>query len=236
MRKSGFEFPKFDFAVDGVTSISTDTHKFGCAPKGSSVIMYNSFELRHYQYSVFTEWPGGIYGTPIIAGSRPGGLVAATWAALMYHGQDGYVANCKAIINATRTLAEGIEKIDGLKLLCPADVSVLAWTSDVFDINRMVEPLIKERNWDLNVLQFPSSIHLCVTLAHTNPGVVDSFLRDIAAVTAELMKNPNVKVSGAAAMYGTSQALPDRSIITDIVNGFIDATYMVDDDSKAKKE
>ena len=39
-----------DFSVDGVTSISIDTHKFGFAPKGSSVILYRDADLRRFQY------------------------------------------------------------------------------------------------------------------------------------------------------------------------------------------
>lgn len=228
MKKAGFQFPAFDFSVPGVTSISADTHKYGMAPKGSSVIMYSSHALRHYQYSVFPDWPGGIYGTPGIAGSRPGALIAATWAAMMNHGEEGYVNNTKNIIAATRKVTDGIKKIKGLKLVCNPDVSVVAWTSDVFDINRSVEPMTSAKGWDLNVLQFPSSIHLCVTLAHTSAGVVDSFLSDLSSVTAELMKDPDVKPTGAAAMYGMAQTIPDRSIIVELVHGFIDTTYQVE--------
>jgi sphinganine-1-phosphate aldolase len=39
MNDAGFKLKPFDFAVEGVTSISADTHKYGYAPKGSSVIL-----------------------------------------------------------------------------------------------------------------------------------------------------------------------------------------------------
>ena len=55
--------PLFDFRVKGVTSISADMHKYGYAPKGSSVVMYSSSELRHYQYFVSLDWTGGIYAS-----------------------------------------------------------------------------------------------------------------------------------------------------------------------------
>ena len=42
LEKCGFETQLFDFRVPGVTSISCDTHKYGFAPKGSSVVMYRS--------------------------------------------------------------------------------------------------------------------------------------------------------------------------------------------------
>ncbi len=43
-------------------------------------------------------WPGrsgGIYATPSMAGSRPGGLIAGAWAAMIYLGREGYVAAAK---------------------------------------------------------------------------------------------------------------------------------------------
>ena len=36
-----------------------------------------------------TEWSGGLYVSPTIAGSRPGGLIAGAWAAMMSLGQEG---------------------------------------------------------------------------------------------------------------------------------------------------
>lgn len=223
MRKAGFEFPNFDFSVRGVTSISCDTHKYGMSPKGTSVLMYSNPKYRHAQYSVFPDWPGGIYGTPGIAGSRPGALIASTWAAMMSHGEEGYISNCKQIIGASRKIGDGIEGIPGLKLLCPPDVSVVAWTSDEFDINRLVTGLIEGKGWDLNVLQFPPAIHIGVTMAHTGEGIVEAFLADLAECTAELVANPSDKVSGGAALYGMAQAIPDRTVIGDIVKVYIDA-------------
>merc|ERR1711872_1066945 len=42
MTEAGYPLKPFDFRVPGVTSISADTHKYGFAPKGSSVILYSS--------------------------------------------------------------------------------------------------------------------------------------------------------------------------------------------------
>ncbi len=73
----------FDFRVPGVTSMSADTHKYGLAQKGSSVLLYANPELRRYQYTAVTEWSGGLYISPSAPGSRPGGLIAQTWASLV---------------------------------------------------------------------------------------------------------------------------------------------------------
>ena len=86
--------PPHDFSVDGVTSISIDTHKFGFAPKGSSVILYRDAELRRFQYFSAPRWTGGIYATPTVAGSRPGSLIAGCWAVMAHIGDDGFVHCC----------------------------------------------------------------------------------------------------------------------------------------------
>lgn len=41
-----------------------------------------------YHFAV-TEWSGGLYVSPTIAGSRPGGLIAGAWAAMLSLGEEG---------------------------------------------------------------------------------------------------------------------------------------------------
>ncbi|HNK64508.1 MAG TPA: aminotransferase class V-fold PLP-dependent enzyme, partial [Anaerolineales bacterium] len=94
----GYNVPGFDFRLPGVTSISVDTHKYGYAAKGTSVILYRSRELRHYQYYTASEWPGGLYFSPTFAGSRPGALSAACWAALTSMGEHGYLEATQKIL------------------------------------------------------------------------------------------------------------------------------------------
>lgn len=102
MKDAGFPLPPFDFSVPGVTSISADTHKYGYAPKGSSVVMYSKPEYRHYQWFTCPDWPGGIYATATISGSRAGAIIAACWASMVYYGKDGYVDCTKKIITTAR--------------------------------------------------------------------------------------------------------------------------------------
>ncbi len=107
MDKAGFPAPKWDFAVDGVASISADTHKFGYAPKGSSLVLYRSSRHLYHQFYVCSTWPGGVYASPAMAGSRSGGIVAATWAAMVNHGMDGYVDTTRRVVSTLRAIADG---------------------------------------------------------------------------------------------------------------------------------
>src|SRR5690348_13941490 len=107
----GYTIPRFDFRVAGVTSISADTHKYGYALKGTSVLLYRDAGLRKYQYFNYPDWPGGIYMSPGLSGSRSGGVVAATWAAMVSLGERGYLDVAKKIFETAATIRAGIEAI-----------------------------------------------------------------------------------------------------------------------------
>jgi sphinganine-1-phosphate aldolase len=108
MDQAGFPLPHpCDFRLEGATSISVDTHKYGFAPKGSSLVLYRSKELRSFQYFVMTDWPGGVYASPSMAGSRPGALIAACWATMLRFGIDGYIQTTRDIVKTARKLKEG---------------------------------------------------------------------------------------------------------------------------------
>uniref|UniRef100_A0A672GZE8 sphinganine-1-phosphate aldolase n=1 Tax=Salarias fasciatus TaxID=181472 RepID=A0A672GZE8_SALFA len=220
MAKAGYTLAPFDFRVKGVTSISADTHKYGYAPKGSSVILYSDKTYRQYQYFVAPDWQGGIYASPSVAGSRPGGIIAACWATMMHMGENGYVDATRKIIN---TLTE-ICKIKGVFVFGDPEVSVVAIGSDVFDIFRLSNALTS-KGWNLNTLQYPSSIHICCTVLHTQPGVADRFIQDVKEQVAVIMKNPSEKTTGMGAIYGMAQSIPDRSMVTEISRGFLDCLY-----------
>uniref|UniRef100_A0A8K9WLI9 sphinganine-1-phosphate aldolase n=1 Tax=Oncorhynchus mykiss TaxID=8022 RepID=A0A8K9WLI9_ONCMY len=195
MAKANYPLAPFDFRVKGVTSISADTHKYGYAPKGSSVILYSDKKYRHYQYFVAPDWQGGIYASPSVAGSRPGGIIAACWATMMHMGEDGYIKATKKIIDTARTIKTEIRKINGVFVFGDPEVSVVAIGSDVFDIFRLSNALTS-KGWNLNMLQYPSSIHICCTVLHTHEGVAKQLISDIKEQVAVILKNPNEKTTG----------------------------------------
>ena len=53
------------------------------------------------------------------------------------------------------TFSFRFSSIAGIKILAPVDVSVIAFSSDVFDIFLLAEHMSK-RHWHLSPLQFPS--------------------------------------------------------------------------------
>ena len=224
MDAAGFPIAPVDFRLKGVTSISADTHKYGFSPKGSSVILYSSQELRRRQFFVTTDWQGGVYATPNISGSRVGAVIAATWAVMLFMGQDGYVESTRKIISTTRWIVAELRKIPGIYVMGKPEVSVLAIASKEFDIFRLNSAMSK-RKWHLSNLQFPSALHLSVTLIHTYEGVAQRLVNDVRECVREIMKTPKAKATGAAALYGVAQAIPDRSIVADIAVAFLETAY-----------
>jgi glutamate/tyrosine decarboxylase-like PLP-dependent enzyme len=181
VRRLGYPVPDFDFTVPGVTSISVDLHKYAYAAKGASVILYRDRSLRRHQFFAHTDWSGGIYASPTMAGTRPGGVIAAAWAILNHLGEDGYLAITETVMNTVSRLRDGIAGIEGVHVLGEPAMSILALGSDRLNVYEVGDELAL-RGWHMDRQQFPPSLHLTVTHAHAQ--VVEEFLRDLAeAVT-----------------------------------------------------
>jgi sphinganine-1-phosphate aldolase len=225
-KQAGFSVPPFDFAVPGVTSISVDTHKYGFAPKGSSLVLYANETLRHAQYFVAPEWTGGIYASPTIAGSRPGALIAACWATLMSIGVKGYKESAERILKAAQTITAGIKEIDHITVYGKPDLSVVCFgprKGDSINIYNVGDAMTA-RGWNLNIMQNPACIHICVTYA--NAGSAQLFLADLKDAVQDVVTAPPGKFKdGSGAIYGMAASIPDKSLVSQVAYGFLDALY-----------
>ena len=63
------------------------------------------------------DWPGGVYASPTVQGSRSAGLSAAMWAAMVCIGEEGYLKAAKAIMDTADKIREGIAKIPELRIM-----------------------------------------------------------------------------------------------------------------------
>lgn len=193
VRSLGYKVPPWDFSVPGVTSISVDLHKYGYAAKGASVVLYRNSELRRHQYFVHTDWPGGIYASPSMTGTRPGGAIAAAWAIMHRLGYSGYREIAKEVMSATRRIQAGVEEIDGVFILGRPEMSVMAIGSGSVDIYEVGDELAA-RGWHLDRQQFPPSLHLTVNRGHVVS--TDQFLADLREAVAAARKEPLHRLIG----------------------------------------
>lgn len=199
----------FDFRLPGVTSMSSDTHKYGHATKGTSVVLFKSSELQHASYFAYSRWSGGLYITPTVAGSRPGALIACAWAALVSIGHSGYQQRARVIVEAARRIAGAIKSIDGLKLMTSNPTIVVCFTSDLFSIYRLKDKMSK-MGWSLNPLQQPAALNICITENLD----VDEFLQDLRSAVDELVKTDvsAQKIGGTEMIYNTISMLPPAAV------------------------
>ncbi|REK19431.1 MAG: aspartate aminotransferase family protein [Planctomycetota bacterium] len=220
--KLGRDVPPFDFRVPGVSSMSCDTHKYGYAPKGTSVVLYRGQELRRHQYFTIADWPGGLYYSPTFSGSRPGGLSAACWAALVSFGEAGYKATTQKILDAVATMHEGIATIPELRIL-GQPLGPFAFASDSLDVYQVMDQM-SARGWSLTGLLNPAAIHVSPTLRWSQPGVAGRFVEHLRESVAYVRETPNIE-GGMAPIYGLAAAIPDRSIVHGMLKQVMDVYY-----------
>jgi glutamate/tyrosine decarboxylase-like PLP-dependent enzyme len=177
LKMEGVDLPKFDFEIDGVTSISADVHKYGYAAKGASVVLYKNAELRKGQFYVKTDWSGGIYGSPSFMGTRGGGPIAAAWTALNHIGEDGYRRMAKETFEETMFIKKSIEEeIPELKILGNPKATLFAFASDTLDVYEVADELA-ELGWTINRQQLPASLHVLLNYIHVGKG--ELFVNDL---------------------------------------------------------
>ncbi|MCA9948671.1 MAG: aspartate aminotransferase family protein [Anaerolineales bacterium] len=209
VRKAGYPIPAFDFSVPGVTSMSADLHKYGYAAKGASVVLYCDNALRRHQLFAYIDWPGGIYASPTMAGTRPGGAIAAAWAIMNYLGEEGYVEMAKKVMNTAVRLKIAIDNIKGLFVWGNPPASLMSIGSHDVDIYEVGDEM-GQRGWQLDRQQFPPSLHLTINHLHTTNA--DAFIMDLAD-SVQTARKLNARKLGnrvtLAAARAATKALPD---------------------------
>ena len=202
LKKCNYNIPPFDFNLDGVSSLSVDLHKYAYAPKGSSVLLYRNDELRKQQFSVYPYWEGGIYGSTSFLGTKPGGIVAASWFALNHIGENGYIELTQKTMSATKVIYDFIQNSEHLSLIGNPIMSLIAFQSEKYDIYHIADEL-SNLGWYIGRLQNPRGIHLVVSQIHAD-GAAENFIADLQSVLKSLsrseIKNKIFKTSDALAV------------------------------------
>ncbi len=180
MRKLGYSVPDFDFTVPGVTSISTDMHKYGYAAKGCSVVMYRSKDIRKYQIFACTETTGYTLINPTILSSKSGGPMAGAWAILNFLGEEGYMRIIKEVQDATQKLIEGVNAVPGLHVLGEPAMCMFSFASDEINVYQLADEMGK-RGWYLqgqfSTPNTPRNLHVSVN--HGTIHNADAMLKDL---------------------------------------------------------
>ena len=188
----GSPVPDYDFQVPGVTSISMDLHKYAFAAKGASVILYRDKELRKYQMYACSNWMGYTVINTTVQSTKSAGPIAASWAALNFIGDDGYLDFASKVRDATGEIVAAIDANPHLRLLGRPDMNLLSFASDSVSVFHIADEM-KERRWyvqpQLAYGSSPENIHLSI-----NPASVhwtDAMLADLHECTEKARSLPS---------------------------------------------
>jgi len=212
MEMNGEDLPLWDYRVAGVTSISADIHKYGYAAKGASTITYRNLDYLKYQMFVHQDWPGGVFASSALLGTRPGGAYAAAWATLQYFGKEGYQALASDTLEAVNQLKVGVRAIPELAIMGNPQGPLFAYRSTDPAVNIFaVGDQMDAKGWQVNRNQYPSGLHAMVTAQHLK--VVDQYIEDLKDAVATVKANPELAQQGGAATYGMMTHIPLRGMV-----------------------
>ena len=210
MRQLGYDVPAFDFTIPGVTSISTDLHKYGYAAKGCSVIMYRGKDLRRFQIFACTDTTGYTLINPTMLSSKSGGPFAGAWAVLNFLGQEGYKRNIKAVQDATQKIIEGIKAIPELRILGEPAMSLISIASDSFNVYQLADEMGK-RGWfiqgQFSTPHTPRNLHLSISFG--NAGNADVLLQDLRECVKLVKSKPPIDSDAIRQMVEFALQSPD---------------------------
>jgi glutamate/tyrosine decarboxylase-like PLP-dependent enzyme len=193
----------WNFAVPGVTSISADLHKYGYAPKGSSVLLHRSPGLRRPQFYATADWPGYTVINSTLQSTKSGGPLAGAWAVVQSLGDDGYLRLAGDAFAAVDQIVAGVAGIPGLRVLTPPDSTLITLVTETSCDPFTVCDEMVARGWfvqpQMRYGDWPATIHLSVsasTLAH-----VDECLAALSQSVAAAVQAGPVTVPAPIAAY-----------------------------------
>ncbi len=187
------DVPPWTFAVDGVTSVSVDLHKYAYTPKGVSVLLHRSAALRAGHFFASAEWPGYTMLNSTMQSTRSGGPLAAAWAVTHRIGPDGYARLAEAARSATLDVAEAADGIPGLRVVAAPDATLVALATDgSCDVFTIADEMLV-RGWfvqpQMSYRDQPPTLHLTLSAA-TTPSVPELVVALGDAVAAARTSGP----------------------------------------------
>uniref|UniRef100_A0A915MYJ9 sphinganine-1-phosphate aldolase n=1 Tax=Meloidogyne javanica TaxID=6303 RepID=A0A915MYJ9_MELJA len=230
LEQCDYPAPMFDFRISGVSSINFDLHKYGYCPVGSSAVLYRDQELLQCQSYSNVDWPGGIYTSATLDGSRPGLLIALTWASLLYMGRLGYVERTQRVMDTSRMLKHRIEEeiSDHLEVLGEPLGPVLAITnknSSKIKIHALGDEM-HDLGWSFTFLQNPNALRFCISLHQTRGEVIDSLISDMKKCIERIIQDDCYEYpTKTNVLFGISGAFMDRGVANLLSNALLEAYY-----------
>jgi glutamate/tyrosine decarboxylase-like PLP-dependent enzyme len=166
-------------------------------------------------------------------GTRSGGLIAATWAAMVQLGHRGYLGYAKQIFETSFAMQDAVRSHPELRIM-GNPTFLFSFTSDEFDIYH-VNDFLRRRGWRLNGQQYPNALHMAVTRPQTQPGVVETFATDLAEAVAYAKKHAAEQPFTGAIYGGVAGGMTHEAdqLIRSVMAGMLDQQMSVPPEATA---
>ncbi|MCW2789691.1 MAG: aspartate aminotransferase family protein [Aeromicrobium sp.] len=212
----GHPVEPWDFRVPGVTSISADLHKYAYTPKGVSLLLHATPDLRRSQFFASADWPGYTMLNATTQSTKSGGPLAAAWAVVSLIGDAGYLDLVRTTLDGTAALVAGIDEQEHVRLVTRPDSSLVTLETDAScDVFTISDEMLA-RGWfvqpQMSFRDMPASLHLTVCAA-TAPAVPEFLTALAESVAAAVTAGPIVVDDGlrAAAVSIDPATLDDEA-------------------------
>jgi hypothetical protein len=151
-------------------------------------------------------------------------VIAAAWATLLAMGEDGYLRNAETVLRVTRQFIDGINAIEGLRVLGDPPVGVFAYTAKDPALSLYaIADQMAAKGWHIDRQQKPASIHLMINPGHAE--IVDTYLADLREAVDYVRAHPEAAASGSAPAYGLIANAPLRGLVASNVLAMMERLY-----------
>jgi glutamate/tyrosine decarboxylase-like PLP-dependent enzyme len=222
----GREVSPWTFAVDGVTSISVDLHKYAYTPKGASILLHRTPALRRPQFFASAAWPGYTMLNSTMQSTKSGGPLAAAWAVVHHLGDDGYLRLTGQVLDGVGRLVAGLGDIPALRLVTAPDSTLVVFETDGSCDAFTIADEMAAAGWyvqpQMSFAGRRPTIHLSLSAA-TAPHI-EEFLDALrTAVEVAVARGPVVV---AADLVGFVQSLDPATLSDEDFDGLLAAVGM----------
>ena len=181
LKEEGYDFPKFDFSLDAVCSMTIDPHKMGLSVIPSGCILFRD---KKYLDVMAVKAP---YLTKkeqsTIVGTRSGASSAATLAVMESLGHEGYRKLALDVMDKTMMLKEGLEDI-GYDLVVEPQLNIVAFYHKDIDTDYLAD-LLEQRGWRVSTSSYPKAIRVIV-MKHISRDNIRDLLVDLKAISSNI--------------------------------------------------
>ena len=165
----GYNMPKFDFEVDGVSTLTIDPHKMGLSTIPAGALFYRKKEYLN-EIAVDAPYLHNLrYST--LSGTRNSAAVAATFAVLRHLGREGFRHIVVGCMENSKYLVSRIREL-GLEPVIEPVLNLV--TIKLRNPDKVVHELARQ-NWFVSQGKFPRCLRI-VVMPHVTRSVIDEFI------------------------------------------------------------